>query len=571
MPTPFEPLERREMLAGDFDFSPIVRLPEPLFVTGAYSADVIHVSFSAYGEIVVNKNGSLSYHDPAYVSKLVISGWNGNDRIQASADFSIPLEIDAGYGNDTVFGGAASDTLHGSAGTDLVAGNGGNDTLYGGLPSHPYIEANSGYDILLGGYGNDRLHAAEFGYGYLDGGYGNDTLYGANASDTLLGSYDNDFISASGGNDIIRGGDDHDTVYAGQGDDNVRGDAGNDRLYGQDGHDRLYGDAGNDYLSGGWGNDTLVSIGGGQSDTLAGDGHSDSFWCDAEATEVVWDADAAEAAAGHVHRVAAFRSYHYNGIGDVAVSRELLGQNLSEPINAAGNGLTNFSSRPLFAAGGPHQDDIDQNGLADCYFLATLGAIADSNPDRIRQSVVELGDGTYAVRFYRDGREHYVRVDGDLPTSNGTPVFAGLGTEGSVWVAIMEKAFAFFRHNNSNWNALNGGRSGDVFERLGSAQETRGLLEFSFIGGGANYLWDYINASLGAGRAVTIATPDRDAGPLVKNHVYMVDYVYLAADGTRRIVLRNPWGPNNTNGNPYVDLSATQLFNNITRVCTAQV
>jgi len=44
-----------------------------------------------------------------------------------------------------------------------------------------------------------------------------------------------------------------------------------------------------------------------------------------------------------------------------------------------------FSNRPLFADGGPSIDDIRQGYVGDCYFLATLAAIAKTNANVIRQ------------------------------------------------------------------------------------------------------------------------------------------------------------------------------------------
>ncbi len=88
------------------------------------------------------------------------------------------------------------------------------------------------------------------------------------------------------------------------------------------------------------------------------------------------------------------------------ISRELDGRDLPDPFSIAtrqkidgmiltsGTGAANVSSRPLFAAAGPSKDDIVQGQVGDCYFLATLAATARTNPNRIRQSVVELGNGT---------------------------------------------------------------------------------------------------------------------------------------------------------------------------------
>ena len=130
------------------------------------------------------------------------------------------------------------------------------------------------------------------------------------------------------------------------------------------------------------------------------------------------------------------------------MSKESQGQNLIDPLrNPAHSSTTlkNFKSNPLFAADGPSMDDIFQGEVGDCYFVAPLSAIAEANPEFIKRMVVELGDGTYAVRFYNNGSPVFVRVDGDLWAQNSIPKYAGLGREGSIWVPIVEKAYCFFR------------------------------------------------------------------------------------------------------------------------------
>jgi Ca2+-binding RTX toxin-like protein len=76
----------------------------------------------------------------------IMSGWEGIDIINA---------------------GAGNDTLWGDDGDDVLNGGAGNDTLWGG----------NGYDILIGGAGDDILNG-EAGYDILNGGAGNDILNG---------------------------------------------------------------------------------------------------------------------------------------------------------------------------------------------------------------------------------------------------------------------------------------------------------------------------------------------------------------------------------------------------------
>jgi Ca2+-binding RTX toxin-like protein len=505
------------------------------------------------------------------VGNDTVDGGEGRDSMTGGEGFD---RIDGESGDDSMWGGLGADTLAGGGGSDQLWGDGGNDLLDGGVPRNVVYADNTGNDSVYGSDGNDTLSAPDNGTGYLSGGSGNDTFFGYAGNDTVYGGEGNDSVSAGrgndlvyaeGGNDIINGDDGNDTVNAGAGEDVLRGNAGDDRLYGEEGDDKIYGDAGADAMWGGDGNDTLVSIGGGQNDAMRGDTGYDSFWADSEATEKVLDADVGEILKGHVHRVGSFMSYRFASVVN-PVGRDPNGENLMDP--ATEWGYSYFSNRPLFSTGGPNIDDIDQNGLGDCYFLAGLGAVAKANPDRIRQHIVELGDGTFGVQFSNT----YIRLDGDLPTDTfGSPVYAGLGTGGVLWAALMEKAFAYYRFNDSNYASLNGGWMSEAFDAMGaSTTVSRWVDGWYKASHGATDLWNYVNGELAAGKAVTVSTPG-DCPNLVGSHAYTVDRAWTDGSGTRHVVVRNPWGPDNTDGNPYVDLTASQLYDSILVVQSAVV
>ena len=172
--------------------------------------------------------GGLTYSG---IEGLTLNAEAGNNIITGSSA-SVPLTIDAGAGNDAIFGGP------------------GNDTIYGG----------PGNDTIFGGDGNDRLDGGD-GNDYLDGGGGNDTLYG-----------DNEEVSIAWGDALIYEsgpeGSGNDTLYGGDGNDALYGGGGDDMLYGGTGQDVLVGMSGRDYLDGG--NDGIA-------DTLVGWTGADTF------------------------------------------------------------------------------------------------------------------------------------------------------------------------------------------------------------------------------------------------------------------------------------------------------
>ena len=168
-------------------------------------------------------------------SKIVVHANNGDDEVmvetQAEVDSGFragdneinlgshgvnkPLEINGGFGTDTVWGGDGADTLNGDSGTDELLGRGGADAL-------------------------ESLSVA--GGDFAWGGEGNDTIGFAADSDTGGDTYDGE-----GGNDTIYGGAGGDSLWAGPGTDSLFGNAGNDFFHSQ-------GDS-IDYLDGGDGSD----------------------------------------------------------------------------------------------------------------------------------------------------------------------------------------------------------------------------------------------------------------------------------------------------------------------------
>lgn len=306
-------------------------------------------------------------------------------------------------------------------------------------------------------------------------------------------------------------------VYAGLGDDTVF-EAG-------PGTATLYGQAGDDLL---------VSVGGNSDELYGGDG-IDSFWVDA--TDTIRDASRSENAARNVHRIAEFHQpYAETQWSASYVSTEIAGQNLDDPETTSyANGYAGFASVPLFVDGAQY-DDVVQGSVGDCYLLAALASLADTDPNVIEQMVAPLGDGTFAVRFFRDGREVYLRVDADLPIrSDGSPAYAKTGPDGEMWVPVVEKAYAHFRRGENSYASINGGWMADVYHEVTDMSTTLHWTSRT------TDLHDLLERSLAAGHAVTMGSYYNPHGPIVGSHAYMVKSVQTTADG-EMVTIYNPWG-----------------------------
>lgn len=98
----------------------------------------------------------------------------------------------------------------------------------------------------------------------------------------------------------------------------------------------------------------------------------------------------------------------------------------------------------------PGPNDITQGDCGDCYFLASLSALAEF-PDRIKRIFLttEVNDaGCYAVQLYINGEKRIVTVDDYFPydEERGRWAFSRPSQSQNhiheIWVLIIEKAWA---------------------------------------------------------------------------------------------------------------------------------
>ncbi|HVT88351.1 MAG TPA: C2 family cysteine protease [Tepidisphaeraceae bacterium] len=389
---------------------------------------------------------------------------------------------------------------------------------------------------IIGTAGNDQISIKYSGSNLLitnTGGW----------STTVAGTFKTIVVDGGAGNDAI-GLDATITQNA-----VLYGSAGNDTLVGGSGNDRIYGGDGTDSSNGGAGNDVIVSIGGTGLDKCIGGAGTDSFWADT--TDTITDAVAAETAVGAVHRV---NNFMFN------VSKELLGQSIGDSKTTSSSYVYHrFANNPLFSDAGPSPDDVHQGAVGDCYFLSVLSSVAKTDPQLIRQSVVDLGDGTYAVQFTQGTTKTFVRVDADLPAySWGGLAYAGVGAQSSMWVAIMEKAFTVFRYSAGTYASISSGWMSEVYADLGKTSFN------AYTSTSAAWLMQTVQTALAGGKSVTFAVSKAPSGaPLIGSHAYMVQSVVFDSKGkVSGLRLRNPWGidgaGNDGLNDGYVTITAAQ-------------
>lgn len=230
----------------------------------------------------------------------------------------------------------------------------------------------------------------------------------------------------------------------------------------------------------------------------------------------------------------------------------------------------------------PSHTDEYQGQLGDCYFVAALGSLADSNPAAVQNMFIDNGDGTFTVRFYTGtygtiynysdgsisagfsnnvGTADYVTVDRMLPAStSGILAYAGYGANSanaanSLWIPLAEKAYA-------QWNET--GKEGrDNLNAYASIQGGwMATVDAQVLGYNAT---DYIMTSTGkqvainalnAKKAVTIGTLQWSGTNLglYGSHAYSI-IGYSATTDT--FTLYNPWGFNQPGSLTWSQLQAT--------------
>ena len=385
---------------------------------------------------------------------------------------------------------------------------------------------------VTGTTGNDLINISQSGNTF--------TIKNGSWSSTVTGNFTKLVVKGNGANDSIKL-ENSVTINS-----DLYGAAGNDTIIGSNGNDRIFTGAGNNTVVTGNGNDTVVALGSTSANITAGNGLS-SFWMDDNKNEIITNLSAVKQASTHVHKIASFMN---NGVtAQPAVTDKAIS-------------YKNYSTLPLFSDAGPSANDIVQGYVGDCWFLSSLAATAKVNPDKIANTVVDLGDGTYAVQFNKNGVNTFVKVDANLPTWYNQAAYASTkGNNGTsqLWVAIIEKAMATFNGKTASYKNIDGGWMTTAFNALG-------MTSTDIYGFNATELGTQIKNAVNAGKAVTLGIDNVPTGAaLIGGHAYTVENVNVDANGkVTSVTLRNPWGVdgagNDGKNDGYVTIAIDTLF-----------
>lgn len=210
---------------------------------------------------------------------------------------------------------------------------------------------------------------------------------------------------------------------------------------------------------------------------------------------------------------------------------------------------------PQFIVDGTSMNDIMQNGIGDCWFLASLASLAQ-RPERVsfviqkQRNEAATPDQGYIYKFFKMGKWMSYKVDKMLPTS-----IAAIAADNEHWVPYCEKAYAkrykTYENITGGWGAwgltdLTGGIAiktelnwedpgkHELFAYLYDNQDR--VLVTSGINGGSG----------GAGGEVL------QENGLYAGHEYSLLKMEVVKTSDGRMVqllnIRNPWGKGEFNG-----------------------
>ena len=229
-----------------------------------------------------------------------------------------------------------------------------------------------------------------------------------------------------------------------------------------------------------------------------------------------------------------------------------------------------FDPRPP----GVGASEVMQGQVGDCTLLSLISDIARMHPEHWLQSIVDKGNGTYAVTLYEGQPPHPVQVvvDNKMPMKNGKLVTAQLPKSKVIWALLVEKAAAKLRGNY------------DLLESHTPAQmATLTGWSCSSIHSSTppDQLFEAITTAVKQHKIVVTSTPDAKhfaalpkelTQDLADSHEVSVLAAHVQKDGPV-VMIRNPWGNMTSVGQGFIwypMAKYTQLFKGLT-ICAPDI
>jgi len=210
---------------------------------------------------------------------------------------------------------------------------------------------------------------------------------------------------------------------------------------------------------------------------------------------------------------------------------------------------------PQFIVDGMSMNDIKQNGIGDCWFLASLASLAQRNErvsfviqkQRNEQATPDMG---YVFKFFRMGKWMSYKVDKYLPTT-----IAAIAADNEHWVPYCEKAYA---KRYKTYENITGGWGAWGLTDLTGGIAIKTELDWNAPGIHELFAWLYdhqdkvlVTSGINGGDGGAGGEVLQDNGLFAGHEYSLLKLEMVKTDDGRMVQLlniRNPWGQGEFNG-----------------------
>lgn len=211
--------------------------------------------------------------------------------------------------------------------------------------------------------------------------------------------------------------------------------------------------------------------------------------------------------------------------------------------------------------GEPQGSDVNQDGIGDCYLVATMSAIANANPQWIKDRIsYDPHTGMFDVTMW-DGHEwrHIPVTQADIDANIAAKGASGVDNQvagAPLWPAVLESAYAKMKAPGRGIEGIETGLTPPALEAL-TGNNGDWIIPATEWMTPSQHIDTQIADALVNHQPVMLST-SVFGGPALENmHVYSIEGITgTGSDAT--VTLRNPWGPDS--GPPIIEARLGDLI-----------
>ncbi len=212
-------------------------------------------------------------------------------------------------------------------------------------------------------------------------------------------------------------------------------------------------------------------------------------------------------------------------------------------------------------AGQPQGSDVNQDGIGDCYLVATMSAVANADPQWIKDRIdYDPQTGLFDVTLW-DGSQwrHMTVTQADIAANLEAGGASGVDNEvagAPLWPAVLESAYAKMKAPGQGIAGIQNGVTPPALEALTGNNGDWIIPATEWLTPSQN-IDTRIADALAGNQPVMLSTSVLTDDPITPMHVYSIEAI--SGSGSDAVVtLRNPWGPDS--GPPIIEARLGDLI-----------